>query len=273
MKYLQFVLGLLVGILSTYLVLTRFWWPDVRLQAAREVPGQLPGPASPPSASVEPASPSIDPQALATPETATGAIPESWPEPAIAQLTPSPVASASPAMSAPPIETKTIELPLLETDVDRLRERSLAVPVQGVQNKALHNTFKDSRGDRVHEAMDIMAPRGTPVVAVDDGRVEKLFTSKQGGLTIYQFDPSGEYCYYYAHLDRYAADIGAGRVLRKGEVIGYVGSTGNASPEGPHLHFSIFRLGVEKRWWEGTAINPFPLWETLAAGAPLPVRP
>ena len=108
--------------------------------------------------------------------------------------------------------------------------------------------------------MDIMAPRGTPVLAVEEGRVEKLFTSKQGGLTLYQFDPSGEYCYYYAHLDSYAKDIEQGRLLRKGDVIGYVGSTGNASPTAPHLHFTIFRLGAEKRWWEGTAINPFPLW-------------
>ena len=89
-----------------------------------------------------------------------------------------------------------------------------------------------------------------------------LFISKPGGLTIYQFDAQGEYCYYYAHLDRYAPGLAAGQILHRGDVVGYVGSTGNASPEGPHLHFSIFRLGPEKRWWEGTAINAYPLWGT-----------
>ena len=149
---------------------------------------------------------------------------------------------------------------MLQTDFDRLRARSLIIPVQGQSAKSLRDTFKDSRGGRVHQAIDIMAPRGTPVLAVEDGRVEKLFTSKQGGITLYQFDPSGEYCYYYAHLDSYARDIANGRVLRKGDVIGYVGFTGNASPDGPHLHFAVFRLGEGKRWWEGTPINPFPLW-------------
>ena len=102
------------------------------------------------------------------------------------------------------------------------------------------------------------------MLAVDDGPVEKLFTSKLGGLTVYQFDPQGEYCYYYAHLDRYATALVPGKVLRRGDVIGYVGTTGNAPPDTPHLHFTIFRLGSEKRWWEGTAINAYPLWGTPA---------
>ena len=95
--------------------------------------------------------------------------------------------------------------------------------------------------------------------AAADGTVEKLFTSDAGGLTIYQFEPSGRYAYYYAHLDRYAAGLDEGDTLRRGQVIGYVGSTGNASEDAPHLHFAIFLLGPEKRWWEGTAINPYPL--------------
>ena len=256
MKASLFLLGFLTGTLVTYLLLTQLWWPDVRLQAAR-------------TAQATPAiAPVPSPSAFATPETsATEApaniLPDEQITPPIAQLTPSPAAVEAPALVVPPAETKSLELPLLESDLDRLRERGLVVPVRGMEKKALRDTFNDSRGGRVHQAMDIMAPRGTPVLAVDDGRVEKLFTSKQGGLTLYQFDPAGEYCYYYAHLDSYAADVAAGRVLRKGDVIGYVGSTGNASPEGPHLHFSIFRLGVEKRWWEGTAINPFPLWNTV----------
>jgi murein DD-endopeptidase MepM/ murein hydrolase activator NlpD len=104
-----------------------------------------------------------------------------------------------------------------------------------------------------------MAPRGTPVVAAVDGTIEKLFTSKPGGLTIYEFDRDRNYCYYYAHLDRYAEDLKEGQIVHRNDRIGYVGSTGDASPDAPHLHFSIMQLGPEKRWWVGTAINPYPL--------------
>lgn len=136
----------------------------------------------------------------------------------------------------------------------------LLLPVQGITRAQLHDTFTDARSQgRSHDAIDIMAPAGTPVLAVADGRVEKLFTSVRGGLTIYQFEPSGRLAYYYAHLQRYADGLAQGQVLRRGQVIGYVGSTGNASPEGPHLHFAIFVLGPERRWWEGQAINPYPV--------------
>ncbi|MBJ6983293.1 M23 family metallopeptidase [Luteimonas sp. MC1750] len=136
----------------------------------------------------------------------------------------------------------------------------LVVPVQGIAPASLTPTFDDDRGEgRVHEALDIMAPTGTPVLAVADGHVEKLFDSDRGGLTIYQFEPSGRHAYYYAHLDRYAPGLAEGQALRQGEVIGYVGSTGNADPAAPHLHFAIFLLGPEKRWWEGTPIDPWPL--------------
>ena len=136
----------------------------------------------------------------------------------------------------------------------------LLVPVQGLAASQLSDTYTDTRSEgRTHEAIDIMAPRGTPVLAVADGDVEKLFESKQGGLTIYQFEPSGRFEYYYAHLDSYAPGIVEGKALRRGEVIGYVGSTGNASPEAPHLHFAVFVLGPERQWSQGTAINPYPL--------------
>jgi peptidoglycan LD-endopeptidase LytH len=108
-----------------------------------------------------------------------------------------------------------------------------------------------------HEALDIMAARGTPVVAVDEGNVVKLFTSKQGGLTVYQFNATQSWCFYYAHLDRYAQGLKEGMLLRKGGILGYVGSSGNASPKAPHLHFTIFKLGPEKRWWQGTPIDPY----------------
>lgn len=145
-------------------------------------------------------------------------------------------------------------------DLDELRRRRLAVPVEGIDRKSLRDTFAEGRTGHVHEAIDILAPRGTPVVAVEDGRVEKLFTSKQGGLTIYQFDPGGRYCYYYAHLDRYAAGLAQGQSVKRGQVLGYVGTSGNAPPQTPHLHFTIFKLAADKRWWQGAPLNPFPLW-------------
>lgn len=135
--------------------------------------------------------------------------------------------------------------------------RSLIIPVQGVRAADLRDSFAETRGGHRHEAIDIMAPRGTPVLAADEGYVVKLFLSKPGGITVYQFDDSRTYCYYYAHLDRYAPNLKEGLLLRKGDVLGYVGSTGDASAAAPHLHFAIFELGPEKRWWEGTAINPY----------------
>lgn len=132
------------------------------------------------------------------------------------------------------------------------------MPVVGARTLDLHDNFQEARGSRLHEAIDILAPRGTPVVAVDDGRVAKIFTSKQGGLTVYQFDPDETHAYYYAHLDRYAEGLKEGAHLRRGDSIGSVGTSGNAPPDTPHLHFAIFELGPEKRWWEGKPVNPYP---------------
>ncbi len=134
----------------------------------------------------------------------------------------------------------------------------LLIPVQGVTAAQLRNNFDERRGSsQRHEAIDIPAPTGTPVLAVDDGFIEKLFWSKPGGNTIYQFDSSRQFAYYYAHLDRYAAGLVRGQQVRRGTIIGYVGSTGNARLDAPHLHFAIFRLGPEKQWWKGEPINPF----------------
>lgn len=144
---------------------------------------------------------------------------------------------------------------------------SLLIPVQGIVASQLQDTFADARGEgRVHDAIDIMAPAGTPVLAVADGHVEKLFQSKQGGLTVYQFDPSGTYAYYYAHLQGYAPGLAENKAVKRGETIGYVGATGNADPAAPHLHFAVYALGPEQRWWKGEAINPYP----LLVGRPAP---
>jgi peptidoglycan LD-endopeptidase LytH len=169
------------------------------------------------------------------------------PEPLHDPAEPRPVATTGPAIAA-------------GAPVEALRERDLKIPVQGIDGDDLRDTFSDSRsGGRAHEAIDIMAPRHTPVLAVEDGVIQKLFTSKAGGLTVYQFEPSGTYSYYYAHLDRYADGLREGQMVKRGDVIGYVGTTGNASPDAPHLHFAIYRLTSERQWWTGDPINPYPV--------------
>jgi peptidoglycan LD-endopeptidase LytH len=139
-----------------------------------------------------------------------------------------------------------------------LKARNLIIPVDGVRAEQLSRQFADERGaSRRHEAIDILAPRDTPVRAVEDGTVARLFYSKAGGITVYQFDPSSNFCYYYAHLERYAAGLREGDRVRQGQVIGYVGISGNAPKTTPHLHFAIFRLTDARRWWEGTPIDPY----------------
>jgi murein DD-endopeptidase MepM/ murein hydrolase activator NlpD len=197
---------------------------------------------------------------------------------AVAPVVPGPAQPARPAgypaTQAPvsaPVEAEPIPAPMIEPVQGVGQELipiappsaqapDLLIPVSGILAKQLNDTFTQSRGaGRLHDAIDIMAPRGTPVVAVADGRVAKLFNSKPGGLTVYQFDAEEKLAYYYAHLDSYAPTLAEGQQLRRGDVIGYVGSTGNASPDGPHLHFAVFILGPDKKWWQGTAINPYPL--------------
>lgn len=141
---------------------------------------------------------------------------------------------------------------------DELADRDLVIPVQGIKPEQLTRTFSDRRGSaRLHEAIDILAPLGTPVLAVEGGTVARLFLSKAGGITVYQFDPTDRFCYYYAHLDRYAEGLREGQRLKKGEVIGYVGVSGNAPKNTPHLHFAVFRLTEAKRWWEGSSLDPY----------------
>jgi murein DD-endopeptidase MepM/ murein hydrolase activator NlpD len=150
-------------------------------------------------------------------------------------------------------------LPHIDADpIADLRQRALDVPVENVAPSALTETFEDTRGTaRKHEALDILAPRNTPVLAVEDGVIAKLFLSVAGGITIYQFDPTKTYAYYYAHLERYADNLKEGDRVRRKQVIGYVGTTGNAPEDTPHLHFAIFRLTEAKQWWKGTAIDPY----------------
>jgi peptidoglycan LD-endopeptidase LytH len=166
-----------------------------------------------------------------------------------------------PAEVIAPIATETAPPPVVANELPSMRDadgpRAMIIPVAGVGPGAIRDMFDESRGNRRHEAIDILAPKGTPVIATDDGMVKKLFTSKPGGLTVYQFDPDQRFCYYYAHLDRYAPGLHEGQLLRRGEVLGYVGTTGNAGNT-PHLHFALIRLDKERRWWKGTYVNPYP---------------
>ena len=196
------------------------------------------------------------PQAAAAPQAPAVSVPQAATGPAPAPETGAPQGQppASTPSTPPPATTGLVGD---EAGAQLLATRTLMVPVVGVAPDALADHYDDARGKRVHEAIDIMAPAGQPVVAVDDGRIAKLFTSGGGGgLTVYHFDPQEQLAYYYAHLQSYAPGLREGATVRRGELIGYVGSSGNADPAAPHLHFAVFRLGPQKNWWEGEAINP-----------------
>jgi murein DD-endopeptidase MepM/ murein hydrolase activator NlpD len=165
-----------------------------------------------------------------------------------------------------------VDLPLRPASIDQSSTPSTAavaasvppgklmVPVDGLPLSQLKDTFDQPRGnERHHEALDIMAPKGTRVVAAADGKIAKLFTSKPGGLTVYVFDPTEKYAYYYAHLDRYADGLQEGAAIKRGDPLGFVGVSGNSDPNAPHLHFAVFELTPEKQWWKGTPVNPYPL--------------
>ena len=195
------------------------------------------------------------PPPMAAPSTPSAAPPARETE---APRLPGPEATVTPAPGAPVTEASPA-LPAVPPPAD-LAARDLLVPVQGVAKQALQDTFKDARSQgRAHDAIDILAPRNTPVLAVEAGRIVKLFTSDKGGLTIYQFDPTNTYSYYYAHLERYAPGLAEGNPVARGQVIGYVGTSGNAPPDTPHLHFAITLLPPEKNWWQGVPINPYPI--------------
>jgi len=167
-------------------------------------------------------------------------------------------APSAPAREATPSTAETSNV--TDSDVDYLVSKNLLIPLRGISASQLHDTFKESRSEgRQHDALDIKAPQGTPVLATTDGVVTKLFQSERGGITLYQLDPSGRYVYYYAHLMRYEDGIAEGKQLRRGEVIAYVGDTGNAGSGNYHLHFAISRISAPGKWSGGDPINPYPL--------------
>ncbi|HEX8502223.1 MAG TPA: M23 family metallopeptidase, partial [Pyrinomonadaceae bacterium] len=150
---------------------------------------------------------------------------------------------------------------LLNDPASALAHVRLLIPVEGVRPEQLQDTFKDARSEgRVHDAIDIIAPRDTPVLAAADGRIVKLFRSVRGGVTLYQLASADEHVVlYYAHLERYADGLGEGHFARRGETIAYVGDSGNATPGNTHLHFQIYRVADPKRFWTGENFNPYPL--------------
>lgn len=173
-----------------------------------------------------------------------------------AKAAPSPAVNAADNGSAPALDSRIPQQPAASAADD------LLIPVLNIRAADLSDTFTDARGDgvRLHEAIDIMAPTGTTVIAAAPGRIEKLFRSNAGGNTIYVRSQDGETIYYYAHLDEYAEGLQEGQRIRRGQRLGAVGSTGNASDDAPHLHFAILRTTADADWWEpANAVNPYPL--------------
>lgn len=179
--------------------------------------------------------------------------------PGVAPTRPTPARPAPARAATAPASARGPKI--TDADLASLRARELLIPVAGVSTSQLRGTFSERRGtNRVHEALDIIAPRGTAVLSADAGRVLKLFESAGGGLTVYTTDESGRFIYYYAHLDSYAPGLAEGQRLAKGNRLGAVGTTGNAPVSTPHLHFAILRSDNLKRWWNGTPLDPLPIF-------------
>lgn len=223
---------ILLIVVVVFGALALFLWMRVRHDAAESNPviQRTPDP-----------SPSL-PAPSVTPSPAT--LPTQSPE----------VPEIEPGLSSPPINKDT---PLSSGFVGQI---NLIIPVKGVTPNELLDTFGDARSEGgAHDAIDIAAPAGTPVLAATDGEIARLFQSERGGTTIYQLSPDKKLLFYYAHLQRYADGMYPGKFVRQGEVIAYVGDTGNAGVGNFHLHFSIAAITDPNRYWEGTNINPYPL--------------
>ena len=203
--------------------------------------------------------------ALQTPQPASGPSMS----PTLSPVSPVGSATATPAQTPAPLNAEGTPPPL-ENNQAATKDVTLAgsfvgtlkliIPVVGVRPDQLLDTFTDARSEgRVHDAIDIPAPAGTPVVAAAEGEIIKLFQSERGGTTIYQLSPDKKLVFYYAHLQRYADGLAAGKFVKQGEVIAYVGDTGNAGVGNFHLHFSISVIADPRRYWEGANINPYPL--------------
>ncbi|MBX3138992.1 M23 family metallopeptidase [Candidatus Obscuribacterales bacterium] len=166
------------------------------------------------------------------------------------------------ASKMPPVAPDVMTPAETQSHIAELRRKKLRLPLDGADIEKVKGNFYLGRVGHMHEAIDLVAPRNTPIHAVEDGTVERLFESKNGGLTIYQKDKSGKYVYYYAHLERYDDGIKQGDEIKAGQVIGYVGTSGNAPPNTPHLHFAISTLGPQDSVFRGTALDPYEVFKT-----------
>lgn len=173
----------------------------------------------------------------------------------VAWLVVRPRVSGPPAAPAVAVDAATAEARM--ASAEELRARRLEFPVEGISRERLTDSFDEPRSGHVHEAADIMAPRNTPVRAVEAGTIARLLQNPSGGITVYELDPTERFIYYYAHLERYADGLREGQKVGRGEVIGYVGTSGNAPRGSPHLHFAIFKVVDQKQWWGGAPINPY----------------
>ena len=185
---------------------------------------------------------------------------------AIAAVAAPPRAEVSPRVELQPAALGRSSVSATET-VNDLVARGMAIPVAGRTLAQLEDTFDEGRSSgRVHRALDILAPRGTPVLAADSGRVLRMSVNALGGNTIYATDPRGRVVYYYAHLDSYQTGLAAGAMVARGDTLGFVGTTGNAPKDTPHLHFQVMRMPADGRYWDGEAINPYPLFLLAGSG-------
>jgi len=213
------------------------------------VAGELPNPTN---------DASLNGGASATPPTVppTDGTPSPIPSPSAEAASPSP---SSPTSSATPLSSAPQTSPTAPVFSDA-NAGGLLIPVAGIRPEQLQDTYTQSRSEgRTHNAIDIMAPRNTPVIAAADGQIIKLFNSERGGITLYQLGTDNRTVYYYAHLERYADGITENRFARRGELLGYVGDSGNAGRDNCHLHFSIWLVTDPKRYWDGENVNPYPL--------------
>ena len=235
MKWLlTLIIGAVLGALGLFVYL-------------RQVPHEAPAAVVVPgTAALPPPAPAPDPNSAAVIDSQLPAAPVVAPDLTEADL--------------PVRPTEPVPMTAVNGSAGDVPAGKLMVPVEGVKYSQLTDTYNAPRGtERHHEALDIMAPKGTKVFAVADGKVAKLFTSVPGGLTVYQFEPTEKFAYYYAHLDKYADGVKEGTLLKRGDLVGYVGVTGNSDPKAPHLHFAVVQLTAEKQWWKGTPVNPYPL--------------
>jgi len=230
------------------------WWLSKRNRTVPVTPVTLPS-----SSTVVVAPPNNPTPAPSVGASVTPAPPPAGAEAPPGSLTtpPSAHAAAPPDKNAQPTSTTTP--PATPPDLPSSAS-GLLIPVVGVRPDELRDTFDDARSEgRVHDAIDIMSPCGTPVVAAADGLIVKLFESVRGGTTIYERSTDDKLIYYYAHLKAYAAALAENKTVRRGETIAYVGDTGNAGPGNCHLHFAIWLITDPKHYWDGQNINPYPL--------------